>query len=148
MNHFKQYVLWYTLLPVLMFSIGSSYYRFVVKHDYVVSFHAVCDPYTQSCFVDCGDEEVAGACDHPSYYLKVTRHAAALLHTCGDKKVSQCESAAVCGLDEVPCDMRYCETGEDCETLTSTDQPASSEVEPGVEPILPLGDIKSSELTM
>lgn len=108
---FKKYILLYTLIPLLILTIASTYYRFAVIHDYVVSYEGECDPYKSSCFVGCEDEE----CTQKYFYTKIERHASDLVRLCGDNVVG-CEFSDICSEGEFQCKIEYCGDG-DCDEV-------------------------------
>jgi len=86
-------------------SIGVTYYRYMILHDYMIEGEATCDPYTESCFIYVCDPEADGECtgdpvEDTSYYKLVDRNA---------KNIPLCDPA-----DE-SCDTSVCLEGEsDC----------------------------------
>jgi hypothetical protein len=117
--HFKKHFLLYTVIPLLVLTSMASYYRFMVAHDYLISYEGECDPYAEDCFVDCEDDE----CTSEYYYTKVYRHAVTIAELCGED-ITDCEAASSCMRGESDCSIVYCDVevdGEACETLTSTD---------------------------
>lgn len=87
------------------------YYRFMVIHDYVVSYEGECDPYESSCFVGCENEE----CTAEYFYTKVERHASDLVNLCGDS-ILGCEFANICTSEELQCKIEYCSL-DDCDEV-------------------------------
>jgi hypothetical protein len=113
------------VLPLLIFSVGFSYYRFILEKDYLVGYDAACNPETESCYVRCEDD----ACEEPEYYASAERYASALYDLCG-YDISGCEVASTCTPEEKYCSITYCdkETEECAEvlspaTLNETDAP-------------------------
>jgi hypothetical protein len=45
------------LVILLAFVTLVSYARFFVLDDYIVMYEGDCDPYTESCFIGCEDDE-------------------------------------------------------------------------------------------
>jgi hypothetical protein len=116
--HFRKYFLIYTIIPLLILTIGATYYRFVVLHDYRVSYEGSCDPYKSQCYVGCADDE----CTENYYYTHVERYSSDLYNLCG-RDITSCEVSNYCTPEEVNCSVSYCdlETEEDCETLNIDD---------------------------
>lgn len=117
-EHFKKYFLVYTVIPLLILLAASSYYRFMVTHDYIVSYEGECDPVTENCFVDCEDEE----CTADYYYTIVERHSVEIFNICGDD-ITDCEEANACPANSETCSVIYCDIeldGEACETFDET----------------------------
>ncbi len=97
--------------------IGSAYVRFMVIHDYNLTYEGTCEAEDQVCFIGCEDDE----CNSEYYYSKVTKYAPNLYKECGTD-VSQCEAAYSCKDDEVGCDITYCNPNIEadlCETIDS-----------------------------
>ena len=91
--------------------ICGSYYRFIVLHEYTVAYEGDCDPYSQSCFYDCEDEE----CTAEYYYSIIERQADEVLSLCGPD-ITDCDAAYECQSDVRHCSITFCEPeidGED-----------------------------------
>ncbi len=118
--HFQNYFLSYTVVPLLLLTIATSYYRFVIIEDYAVAYEGECDPYTQTCFVGCEDE----TCAEEYYYSYVERRATAVSELCGDT-IEGCDEANFCGVGENRCSVTFCDPDTDigCEVLTERDIP-------------------------
>lgn len=97
-------------------SVGVTYYRYVVVHDYIVQAEAECDPYTEACFIYVCDPEAGEECtgdpvEDTSYYKLISRNA---------KNIPLCDPA------EAGCEALMCPEGEaECE-ITLCD-PATAE---------------------
>lgn len=118
MQHFKKYLLIYTIVPLLVLLTISSYYRFIVTNDYLVSYEGMCDPINENCFVDCEDEE----CTSEYYYTVVTRHATEIDNLCGDD-ITDCEAANICLPGSTECSITHCDLevdGDSCEFFDKT----------------------------
>lgn len=123
MNHFKKYILFYTAVPLLVLTVATSYYKFFVLHDYLVTYKVDCNPYESSCFVGCDDY----GCVETYYYASVERKAADFLLICG-QSVLGCEAAAVCLEWEGQCQVSYCQddSGGECFHINNNDVGLSS----------------------
>lgn len=122
LNHIKKHFLLYTVVPLLILTIGASYYRFMVSYDYLVRYEGVCDPYVQSCHLYCEDE----ACTEPFYYTWITRSAATLNELCTGGDVTECAAADACLANETHCSIEFCDPDAsmtECETLDKEDRP-------------------------
>ncbi len=107
--HFKKYILLYTILPLLILTVASACYRFVVVQDYTVAYEIDCDPQTSSCFVGCEDEDPAfGECNSEYYFAEVQRYAPDLLKLCGED-ITDCVEATFCQVGENECSVTFCE---------------------------------------
>ena len=113
-QYFKVHTFFYVLTLFVIISIGMSFYRFIIKNDYFVSYEVVCDPYAQSCFESCED----GKC---AYYAKIQKYAPNVYSQCG-KDITDCKLASVCLPGDRKCSITYCNEGidTDCETFTET----------------------------
>jgi len=100
---FQKHPLLYILLPICIFAVIASFYRFMVAGDYVVEYEGACDPSTESCFVGCTDDE----CTEAYFYTKVQKSAGTVLSQCGPD-VTDCESANVCLPGEADCSVTFC----------------------------------------
>lgn len=125
-EHLKKHLLIYITIPLLVLAIAGSYYRAMVSYDYIVEYEGFCDPYTESCFVYCEDDE----CADPFYYTWMTKKASVVVDQCGKGDINECDVAFECSEDEVACEKIYCEPGldEDCEYLTESDTPTEEVV--------------------
>ena len=119
MNFGDKVFKWFLFLLAVLFVL-TSYYRFLVIHDYLVAYEGECDPYTQVCFVGCEDDE----CSSEYYYSQVEKYAPNVYEQCG-KDITDCESASRClPEDGEQCSVTYCDPGTDgdeCETFTEED---------------------------
>jgi hypothetical protein len=117
--NFKKYFLVYTLTPLLILSVGVSYYRFVVTKDYIASYEIDCKADTSSCFIGCEDDE----CEIEYYYTYIERSASELHSLCGDN-VTDCLSADSCLDSKEFCRVTFCDSDSpdnDCETVNDMD---------------------------
>jgi len=113
-NHFFFYT-----IAVLVFVVGVfSYYRFMIKQDYMVGYEGVCDPVTEmnKCFAGCNDDD----CTEEYYYSKMVKYAPDLYRECGED-ITDCEAANSCLPDDRDCSVTYCNPeveGDSCATET------------------------------
>lgn len=130
---FTRHLLLYVLLPVCLGAIIVSYYRFMVADDYLVEYEGACDPYTESCFVGCENEE----CVDPYYYTKVTKYASDVEAQCGPD-FTACEETSVCLPEDRSCEITFCdpETAGDteiCEEIEGAEETPAEEELPAEE---------------
>ncbi len=112
-------ILLFTIIPLLLFAVLASFYRFWYLKDYNVTYEAECDPYTEECFYYCEED----SCDDIYYYKYITKHANDLYPLCG-ADITDCEAAATCDGGSVQCEVEYCYDDPDsCENLKEFDQP-------------------------
>lgn len=116
--HFKKYFFSYIIGILFILFIGSSYLRFIVLQDYLVSYETDCDPETESCFVGCEDDE----CTQEYYYAVIERKAFEINSICG-KDITDCDEAYYCPDDtDIECSINFCdpETDKDgCSNLNN-----------------------------
>jgi hypothetical protein len=116
---FKENILLFVLLPLVVLTVGASYVRFMVIKDYLVAYEGVCDPVVNSCFVGCEDEE----CTSEYYYSSVQKYAVNLYAQCGED-ITDCEAASIClATDDQDCSVTYCDPevdGDTCSTPTES----------------------------
>jgi hypothetical protein len=111
---FRDDILFYVLVLLVIACVGYSYFRFVVTQDYVVEYEGVCDPATHECFKGCPDD----ACTDPYYYDTVRRSAVDLFAQCG-KDITNCSAANTCSpQNDRSCSITYCnpQAGDVCKT--------------------------------
>lgn len=112
---FRNHILSYSLVLLIVVIGILSYFRFIVNHDYIVEYEGICDPVLEKCFVryeeDGGSEEY--------YYFYIQKYAADLYAQCG-KDITDCEEANICLSSDRECSITYCDEtdGSICETLT------------------------------
>ena len=115
----------YTLLPLFVLFVMTSFYRFMALQDYMVAYEAACDPYDSECFAGCEDDE----CTAKYYYAQVTKYAPYVMAECGIN-ITDCEAAASCTPeDKGKCSILYCVANDEteCETLTASDRPTEED---------------------
>ncbi|MEI7749608.1 MAG: hypothetical protein WCJ25_01245 [Candidatus Moraniibacteriota bacterium] len=112
------------LFLVLFLSIAAAmaftYYRIVVRRDYIVEAQTDCDPATEKCFVhhcDPASEECAGDAVADTSYYKISRRKAFMIPPCesGDES---CQPF-VCDENEADCEVSFCDAqatknGDEC----------------------------------
>lgn len=121
MQSFRENFFTYTLAPLIVVMVVVAYVRFMVLNDYVVAYESDCDPYVESCFVGCEDDE----CTQEYYYSWVQKYAPNVEAQCGID-ITDCDVAYEClPEDGDKCEIIYCNPtidGKDsCETLTESD---------------------------
>lgn len=118
--YLKKHFFSYIVFIFVVFLITASYTRFVVENDYIVAYEGDCDPYTESCYLWCEDDE----CSEPFYFSVIERHAAEIYSLCGED-VTVCDDAYYCDESVEYCEIYFCDAefdGEDsCEYLTEED---------------------------
>ena len=117
----RQHFFSLSLVLLLVLTIGASYVRFMVLKDYTVAFEGECDPYYETCFIGCEDDD----CTKEYFYSKVERGAQNLEAQCGTD-ITDCVAAHKCLPQENGnCEIAYCDPivdGDDsCEDYTEKD---------------------------
>ena len=109
--HFRRHFLLYSVLILLVLGACTSYYRFMVVHQYVVEYEADCDPATNSCFTGCDDD----ACTSTYYYALIQKRETDVHAECGPD-ITDCDAAQSCLPDDVGCTLTYCDAnnGDEC----------------------------------
>lgn len=115
---FRDNILLYILVPLILLSMGASYVRFMVTHDYIVAYEGTCDPSMHSCFVGCTDEE----CTEEYYYSNVQKSAVDLNAECGDD-ITDCEKANLCQPSDQKCSVTYCDPSTEDKCKVSETEP-------------------------
>lgn len=112
---FRDNILLYVLVPVVILCAGYSYIRFMVMHDYMVAYEGICDPAVHRCFVNCNND----ACTDKQYYAKVQKYDANLSTQCG-KDITNCVVANVClPQGDQKCSITYCDPKIDGSTCST-----------------------------
>src|SRR3990167_8746068 len=126
---------------LILGSVAVSYYKYMVKRDYIVQAEAECDPYTEACFVyvcdpEAGEEGTGDPVEDTSYYKLINRNAKNM-PLC-DPSDETCD-ALVCPAGEADCSFTLCdpataEEGAECNDPVSytLENPIEEEAEEGV----------------
>ena len=104
-HHFRDHILSYILIPLIIVVSVLSYYRFIINQDYVIQYEGICDPAMESCFLGCADDE----CTEEYGYSIVQKYAADLYAQCGSD-ITDCEAANMCLPDDRECSITYNDT--------------------------------------
>jgi hypothetical protein len=122
----KSKVLFVVLGILIAGSIAVTYWRYMVKRDYVIQAQIDCDPETENCLVWKCDpaslvegEECTGVPDNDIWYYKILNRNAKNIPNC-DPKDENC-TAYQCDPDEPECNITNCspdnlKKGEECST--------------------------------
>lgn len=105
------------LFLLIVLFLGSSYLRFEVLNDYLVSYETDCDPEIDSCFIGCEDNE----CSEEYYYANIERRAYEIKSICGED-ITECDEAYYCPDDSsIECKITYCnpELDDECSDLNN-----------------------------
>lgn len=102
--HFSNHYFFYVVSLLIVLSGISSYFRFMVNNDYMVSYEGECDPTVDTCFLGCEDDE----CTESYYYTNMQKYAADLYRQCGPD-ITGCEEANICLPEDYNCSITYCD---------------------------------------
>lgn len=117
----SRYFFTLTILILLFLAILSSYFRFVVQNDYVISFEGWCDPERESCFVnsyedeECTDPDPKNCLVEYTYKIveKPVKDYRDQISECDSENPyldpMECEFAENCSDDEEECSIKYCD---------------------------------------
>lgn len=113
---YLEHIFFNVIFALFILFLGTSYVRFMILHDYRVSYAITCNPKTDSCYIDCEDE----TCTQEYYYV-VEKYAPDILEQCG-MSVEGCRMAEKCQSSDTNCKVKYCEPEtETCHTLVDKD---------------------------
>jgi hypothetical protein len=97
-------------------SVAVTFWRYMVKKDYIIEAQADCDPETENCFIwKCNPnsmeegEECTGVPDNDIWYYKIVRRNAKNIPLC-DPNDENCE-AFTCPEGEKDCEEVFCVAG-------------------------------------
>ncbi len=95
-------------------SVAATYWRIMIKKDYVIEAQTDCDPYLEKCFIwECDPEsnEEGEACTGNSkediWYFQVARRSAANIPLCDPETDESCDPWT-CPEGEADCDTEFC----------------------------------------
>ncbi len=112
------------LAILVLVSLGITYWRYIVKADYIIQAQVDCDPETDACFIwECDPESLeewercTGIPDEDIWYYKIVRRNAKNMSNC-DPQDEECDAFA-CQPGESECEEIFCapedeSTGELC----------------------------------
>jgi hypothetical protein len=121
-KHFQNYFLIYFLVISTVIVGSISFYRFMVKGDYIVGYEGECSPGAGSCFTGCEDD----ACTQTYYYTLMKKYAPDLYRECG-ADITDCDDASICLPDDRDCSVTYCDDNASNDTC----------FDPTIEPSMP-----------
>jgi hypothetical protein len=97
---------------LILGSVAFTYYRIMIKKDYIISAEAFCDPAQEKCFIyvcDPASEECTGDPAEDTSYYKIIKRKASNIPLC-DPNNEDCE-ALVCQEGEKGCSYELCDEG-------------------------------------
>ena len=117
----KSKILFWVFGILLIASIGITFYKYIVKKDYIIMTQISCDPQIESCFyVPCEGADCPAEID----YYKIINKKAFNIEIC-DSEALDC-NPLVCQDAEKYCEIISCSSevlseGEECSTTTVTE---------------------------
>ncbi|MDI6777844.1 MAG: hypothetical protein QMD77_01520 [Patescibacteria group bacterium] len=120
----KSKILFAVLAILIVGAVAVTFWRYIVKRDYIIQAQIDCDPETQNCFVwECDPmsleegEQCTGNPDNDVWYYKIISRNAKNIPDC-DPNDENC-TAYVCGEGEKDCGYELCAPenvpeGEEC----------------------------------
>ncbi len=94
-------------------AVALTYWRIMIKKDYIIEAQTDCDPYTQSCFIwkcdpnsNVEGEGCTGDAENDIWYYNIVKRNASRIPLC-DLKDENCQ-ALVCGENEPECEQIFC----------------------------------------
>lgn len=103
--HLRKHFFFYILLFSIVLVIAVSYYRFLVRYDYIVGYEGVCDPTIEKCFIGHDDTK-------EYFYSKMRKYEPDLYRECG-KNITDCEVASKCLPNDRKCSITFCDKKTD-----------------------------------
>lgn len=128
-QNFRDHFFSYTIVALILMVGIFSYYRFMIKQDYLVAYEGTCDPAIETCFIGCEDDE----CTAEYYYSQMVKYAPDLYEECGED-INDCESANVCLSSDRDCSVTYCDPavdGDDACAAEVSDQSDTDDTQEG-----------------
>lgn len=111
----KSKILFIIMGLLIIGSVAVTYWRIMVKKDYIIEAQTDCDPYTENCFIwecDPNSTEEGEACtgdpESDIWYYKITKRNAANIPLCDPETDETCDPWA-CGLIESECSQTLCD---------------------------------------
>lgn len=140
----KSKIFFLVFFLLIVGSVAMTYWRIMVKRDYIITAQQECDPTAEACFVyECdpeSDEECAATPEEEriSYYKNVSKNAKNI-PVCDPYK-NECPTELACEEGEEECEIILCDDetvpeGENCNDPTKylEENPPEEEAEEGAE---------------
>lgn len=115
----KSKILLAIFVVLIAISTIITYYKIMIKRDYMIEAQIDCDPETESCFIykcDPEQEECTGNPEEDTSYYKIINKNASRVSVC-DSGSEECQPL-VCGVDEPDCEITLCSpedsSGDSC----------------------------------
>lgn len=108
----KSKIFFLVFFLLIIASVAVTYWRIMVKRDYIISAQQDCDPATEQCFVSSCDPESDSECaatpekERTTYY-KIIKKNAKNIPLC-DPYANECPEVLTCEEGEEECEFEYC----------------------------------------
>jgi hypothetical protein len=120
----------FVLVPLIVLSVGASYYQFMVQKNFLVTFEGYCDPEEESCYwgeyEDACEYDESKMCWYDYHYRFVEKPFSTYesqMSECSEPTFfeeteegdlvfldpSYCEAVDTCEPDEKNCTIEYCD---------------------------------------
>lgn len=143
----KSKVFLLVFFSIIVGSMATTYYRYMVVRDYIVRAETPCDPYTETCFVyvcdSSADEECTGDPVEDTSYYKIIQRNAKNIPMC-DPAAEECD-ALVCPAGEADCEMMMCDPTQELEG-TCSDPVVYTEEHPVEEEMMGDGEVSEEDV--
>ena len=110
----KNKIFFIVFFLLIIGSVGATYYRTMIKNDYMISSQIDCDPYVEKCFIwECDPastvegEACTGEAENDIWYYQIFERRAYNIPSC-DPDDENCE-ALVCPEGEEDCGVTFCD---------------------------------------
>lgn len=121
--NYKDFYFNYLIIIAIIIIILMSYFRFIINNDYIVYYEGECDPYLNSCFIGCDNDD----CTEEYYYKRIEKNASDLLEQCGEN-ILVCDQSNFCLDSDRFCSIEYCDSeiqDNECKSFEFGDEQAS-----------------------
>lgn len=133
----KSKILLLTFLVLVIVVVAFTYYKYMVKRDYIIEAQADCDPYAEACFIwQCDpksseegppDGEASEACtgdpEEDIWYYQIVRRNAMNIPPC-DPNDENCDALTCDPALEKDCEIILCDEETAVEQETKCNDPA------------------------
>lgn len=109
----KSKILLWVFTALIIGSVAVTYWRIMIKKDYVIEAQTDCDPYAEKCFIwECDpsstvEGEACTGTEDDIWYFQVARRNAANIPLCDPEKDETCDPWT-CGENEADCETEFC----------------------------------------
>jgi len=126
----KSKILLAIFLLLIAGSVAFTYYRIMIKKDYLISSQVDCDPYTEKCFIwNCNPESTVegeactGDPEVDVWYYKIAKRNASRIPLCNPEEDENCQPF-LCEAGELECTETLCsqETVAEGETCNDPEE--------------------------